>query len=62
MPWVPKDARRHTRKAKTPAQRDRWAAIANAILHKTGDEGLAIRIANSHVGSSAKGRPRERSQ
>jgi uncharacterized protein YdaT len=45
MPWTASDAKRHTHnKDVSPA---RWAAIANAILQRTGDEGQAIRVANS---------------
>jgi uncharacterized protein YdaT len=45
MPWEAKDAGRHTHnKNVNPAK---WAAIANSILKRTGDEGQAIRVANS---------------
>jgi len=45
MPWKAKDAKRHTKNPDVnPAK---WAAISNAILKREGDEGKAIRIANS---------------
>jgi uncharacterized protein YdaT len=46
MPWKPADADRH-KKGLDHTQRKRWAAIANSVLKETGDEGRAIRIANS---------------
>lgn len=47
MPWSPSDASKKTRKAKTKAQKTRWAKTANAVLNKTGDEAMAIRVANA---------------
>lgn len=47
MPWTAADAPRHDRKANTPAKKAKWARVATGILKKTGDEGKAIRIANS---------------
>lgn len=49
MPWTAKDARRHTKQAKTAAQKRRWAQTANAVLRHTGDEAKAVRIANSSL-------------
>jgi len=47
MPWKAKDAKRHTKNPDVdPAK---WAAISNAILKREGDEGKAIRIANSRA-------------
>lgn len=49
MPWSPGEfASRHNKKLKG-ARAARAASIANAILKDTGDEGKAIRIANSKV-------------
>lgn len=57
MPWTPKDATKHTKKAKSPAARKQWAAAADAVLAKTGDEGRAVRVANAAVGKRrGKGR------
>jgi hypothetical protein len=47
VPWQPSEAK--TRKADTPAKRKKWAATANAILARTGDEVMAIKIANAHA-------------
>ena len=49
MPWSPADAEQHTKAAKTPALQRLWAKVANEQLQKTGDEGRAIRIANTAV-------------
>ena len=47
MPWTWQEfASRHNKKLKGP-RAAKAASIANAILEKTGDEGKAIRIANS---------------
>lgn len=50
MPWTPGDAVKHSKSADTPAKRAQWAAVANSVLKKTGDDGKAIRAANSVVG------------
>jgi len=39
----------HTRKAKTPAAKKQWAAVANKVLKESGDDGKAVRIANSAI-------------
>jgi hypothetical protein len=49
MPWNPKEAERHTKKANDPKRQRMWADIANSVLSETGDEGRAIREANSVV-------------
>lgn len=49
MPWDAKSAARHTKKAKSPAAKRQWAATADSVLAKSGDEAKAIRIANSAV-------------
>lgn len=47
MPWSKDDVKRHTKNPDIdPAK---WAAISNAILKRTGDEGQAIHIANSRA-------------
>lgn len=43
MPWSPGDVKRHNKSADP----NKWTAIANAILAKSGDDGKAIRIANA---------------
>jgi uncharacterized protein YdaT len=54
MPWSPKDATRHTKKANTATKKRQFADVANSVLAKTGDEGRAIREANSVVGRKRK--------
>lgn len=49
MPWNPKDATRHTKKATTPNKKRQFAEVANEILSRTGDEARAIRGANAAV-------------
>jgi len=49
MPWTPKDATRHTKKAKSGIAKRQWADVADAVLNKTGNEGRAIREANAVV-------------
>jgi len=49
IPWTPDDAQSHTKAANTPAKREKWAAIANSVFKKDGDEGKAIRIADAAV-------------
>jgi hypothetical protein len=49
MPWKASDAMGHTKQANTKKKRRVWAEIANAELHKHGDEGRAIRAANAAV-------------
>ena len=52
MPWSAKDTKKHTHnKDVDPAK---WAAISNAILKRDGDEGKAIRIANSKAKKGKK--------
>ena len=46
MPWDASSFRKHNRKLRGP-RAAKAAAIANAVLAKSGDEGKAIRIANS---------------
>jgi hypothetical protein len=49
MPWNSEDAERHTKKADDPKRQRMWAEVANSVLSDTGDEGRAIREANSAV-------------
>ncbi len=55
MPWTDADAERHTKNAKTAQQKKIWATVANEVLKKSGDEGKAIRIANSAVNKDLAG-------
>jgi hypothetical protein len=55
MPWTANDAEKHTHKATTPELKELWAKVATERLEKTGDEGRAIREANSVVSRQAHG-------
>ena len=48
MPWNKKTFKKHNLKL-SDSKSKKASEIANAILKKTGDEGKAIRIANSKV-------------
>jgi len=45
----PRRPERHTKKANDPKRQRMWAEVANSVLSDTGDEGRAIREANSTV-------------
>lgn len=49
MPWTPADAEKHTHLATTPERREFWARVANSILKDTGDDAMAIRVANKDL-------------
>jgi len=49
MPWTPKDAQRHTKKAAGTKAKKQWSEVANSELARTGDEGKAVRIANGVI-------------
>lgn len=49
MPWTPKDASRHDKKAKSPKDQRQWSDVANSVLKSTGDEGRAVREANGVI-------------
>lgn len=53
MPWTQADAKRHTAKAKTAAQRKMWAQVANAALASGKTDGEAVRAANSAIKHAA---------
>lgn len=54
MPWTSKDAKKHDKDADSPKKQKQWASVANSTLKKTGDEGRAVRAANSVVKPSKK--------
>ena len=56
MPWLPADAPRHTKKAKSAKAKRQWAHVADSVLAKTGDDALAIREANSVIRKRAMNR------
>lgn len=45
----PSDAVKHSKSADMPAKAAKWAAIANSVLKKNHDEGMAIRVANDVI-------------
>jgi uncharacterized protein YdaT len=49
MPWTPKEFRERHNKSLSDKEARRAAAIANAVLKKTGDDGKAVRTANAAV-------------
>ena len=51
-PWDAEGFRKKHNKKLRKVEAQRAADIANAVLKKTGDEGLAIRVANSKVRKS----------
>lgn len=54
MPWDPKDATRHTKKATTPKRKRQFAKVANSMLKGGASEGSAVRAANAAVKKSVK--------
>jgi len=49
MPWTPKDAKRHTKKAKSAKAQRQWAHVADSALQRGESEGTAIREANGVI-------------
>ena len=49
MPWGYTDAIKHTKKAKSRHAQEQWSTVANKVLHDSGDDGKAIRIANAAI-------------
>jgi uncharacterized protein YdaT len=49
MPWTAKDAKRHTKKAKSAKKKRQWSHVANSMLSSGKSEGAAIRAANAAV-------------
>lgn len=49
MPWTAADAYRHTHLATTAKLQRMWAHVANSELEQTGDDGIAVKAANSAV-------------
>jgi uncharacterized protein YdaT len=54
MPWDPKDATDHTKKAKDPKSKRQFAHVANSALKRGASEGSAIRQANAAVAKRKK--------
>lgn len=49
MPWSPSDAKEKTHLANTPKLQREWAHVANGVLQRTGNEGLAVQEANGVI-------------
>ena len=49
MPWDAGDAKRHTKKAKSPKAKRQWSHVANSMLQRGESEGSAVRAANAAV-------------
>lgn len=49
MPWDPKDAKRHTKKARSAKAQRQWSHVANSMLDRGFSEGRAIAAASSVV-------------
>jgi hypothetical protein len=49
MPWNAGDSSRFTHRANTPEKQAAWAEEANRVLKQTGDEGAAVKSANSAI-------------
>jgi hypothetical protein len=54
MPWTPSDAKRHNKKAIGKKARQ-WSDVANSVLKRTGDDGLAVREANGVIRKKSGG-------
>jgi len=53
MPWKAKDAVKHNKNA-VGAKGKKWAAVADAVLTKTGDDVKAIKTANAAIKKGKK--------
>ena len=60
MPWNPREFRSRHNKKLSDLQAERASHIANAVLERTGDEGLAIRVANARARGSLASLQRHR--
>jgi hypothetical protein len=49
MPWQAHEAKRFTKKAKSPKRRRQWKIVANSALRRGLSEGAAVRSANAAV-------------
>lgn len=60
MPWTAKDAKRHTKKARTSKQKRQWRDVADSALKRGASEGSAIRQANAAVKRSSRTKRKSR--
>jgi hypothetical protein len=59
MPWTPKDAHRHNHGIQAGSHKAHiWSKVANSVLQRTGNEGLAMREANGVAGHGGLQRER----
>lgn len=49
MPWTSKEFRDKFNQRLSAKQAGQASKVANAVLKKTGDEGLAVRVANKQA-------------
>jgi len=56
MPFKPKDALKHTKKAKSKTAKRQFAKVANSMLARGESEGSAIRAANAAVAKRKRGK------
>jgi len=49
MPWSPKDAAKHSKKAKSKTARKQWSEVANSVLKSGAGDARAIRTANGVI-------------
>ena len=54
MPWQPRDAKRHIKKADTQKEQRMWSKITNDMLAGGASEGKAIRVASGVVKKRGK--------
>ena len=57
MPWTPKEFKERHNHSLSGSEAAQASKQANAILEKTGDEGLAIATANKHAKERRYGGP-----
>ena len=60
MPWTAESFKNKHNKKLTGAQAKKASKQANAILNKTGDEGMAIAVANKNAKKSSEPKWRKR--
>ena len=60
MPWQASDAQSHNKAAKTAKDKNMWAHVANSVLQRTGNDGLAVREANAVLRRTLLGRERKK--
>ena len=54
MPWDPRDAKKKTKKARTPKLERQWAHIANSMLESGHSDQDAIMAANGVIAKETR--------